>query len=344
MVNIILTKKQLKLISENYSNKSKQQLNENWIENTLMVAGFVPIIGELADIALICYYLYKGEKLYAALMLIALIPTVGDFIVKPIIKAFKGTKGSAAVMKGGESLAEYLAKNPEIAKKFSSLGKYVNEPAVQQTVQGITKVNSSLGARLKEGLRMLTGGGQAIKGMRAGGKEVIAGGSFKTGLKDYFKGERLSKYFARHGVLPETGIRRWWEGVLANRDRRTAFTKFITANNLLDYFGIPSLTTFEEKMANDAEFRDKVAQDPKTSEYIAQNYEQGDVPASMSTTPSKDEINNYIKQRGSGVGLSSILGRPSTTSALVSTATTSPKNDSILSVFSTIFGGTPKMA
>jgi hypothetical protein len=343
MVNIILTEKQLKLISENYSNKSKEQLNENWIENTLMVAGFVPIIGELADIALICYYLYKGEKLYAALMLIALIPTVGDFIVKPIIKAFKGTKESAAVMKGGESLAEYLAKNPEIAKKFNSLGKYVNEPAVQQTVQGITKVNSSLGARLKEGLRMLTGGGQAIKGMSAGGKEVIAGGSFKTGLKDYFKGERLSKYFARHGVLPETGIRRWWEGVLANRDRRTAFTKFITANNLLDYFGIPSLTTFEEKMANDAEFRDKVAQDPKTSEYIAQNYEQGDVPASMSTTPSKDEINNYLKQRSSGVGISSILGRPSS-SDTSSTATTSPKNDSILNIFSTLFGGTPKMS
>jgi hypothetical protein len=111
----------------------------------------------------------------------------------------------------------------------------------------------------------------------------------------------------------------------------------------LDYFGIPSLTTFEEKMANDAEFRDKVAQDPKTSEYIAQNYGQGDVPTSMSTTPSKDEINNYLKQRSSGVGISSILGRPSS-SDTSSTATTSPKNDSILNIFSTLFGGTPKMA
>ena len=57
----------------------------------------------------------------------------------------------------------------------------------------------------------------------------------------------------------------------------------------------------------------------------------------ITTDISKDEINNYIKQRGSGVGLSSILGRPSTTSALVSTATTSPKNDGILSALSTIF-------
>ena len=35
MVNIILTEKQLKLISENYSNKNKQQLNEDAIENAL---------------------------------------------------------------------------------------------------------------------------------------------------------------------------------------------------------------------------------------------------------------------------------------------------------------------
>ena len=343
MPSIILTEKQLKLISEKISNdnRDKQQLNENWIENSLMVAGFVPVIGELADIALICYYLYKGEKLYAALMLIALIPTVGDFIVKPIIKAFKGTKEGVAALKGGKSLGEYLAKNPEMAKKFSSLGKYVNEPAVQKTVEGITKVNSGLGRKLKQGLETLTGG-KAIQGLKAGGKEVIAGGSFKTGLKDYFKGERLSKYFARHGVLPEKGIKSWWQGVLANRDRRVAFTKFITANNLLDYFGVPSLTTFEEKMANDAEFRDKVAQDPKTSEYIAQNYEQGDT----STTPSKDEINNYIQQRGSGVGLSSIFGRPtsSPTPTAAATAKTSSQGDSILNVFSTIFGGTPKMA
>ena len=161
MADIIINKKQLNLIKE------QQVLNESLfsIENVLMAAGFIPVIGELADIALICYYIYKCEKLYAALMLIALIPTVGDFIVKPIIKVFRGTKSGTAVMKGGESLAEYLAKNPEIAKKFNSLGKYVNEPAVQQTVQGITKVNSSLGARLKEGLGMLAGGGQAMPPM-----------------------------------------------------------------------------------------------------------------------------------------------------------------------------------
>ena len=85
MGDIIVTKKQLALITE------RQQLNESLLsfENILMAIGFVPVIGEIADIALICYYLYKGEKLYAALMLIALIPTVGDIFIKPIIKLFR---------------------------------------------------------------------------------------------------------------------------------------------------------------------------------------------------------------------------------------------------------------
>lgn len=335
MADIILTERQLKLISENYldGEKGKTQLNESWIENTLMVAGFVPVIGELADIALICYYLYKGEKLYAALMLIALIPTVGDFIVKPIIKAFRGTKEGVAALKGGKSLAEYLAKNPEMAKKFSSLGKYVNEPAVQKTVQGIGKVNNSLGTRLKQGLDILTGGGSAIRGLKAGGKEVVAGGSFKTGLKDYFKGERLSKYFAKNGILPEKGIKSWWQNVLANRDRRVAFTKFITANNLLNYFGIPSLTTFQEKMSNDAEFRKKVAEDPKTSDYIAQNYEKNDAATSQQSPdlgPSKEKINQYIRDRNSGKTASSLLS---------SGGVNLSNKDGFSNIFTTLFGG-----
>ena len=258
--------------------ENKKQLNESIfsIENVLMTAGFVPVIGELADIALICYYLYKGEKLYAAIMLIALIPTVGDFIAKPIIKLFKGSReGMLAMKEGGPKLAEFLAKNPEIAAKFASLNKYVKSPAVEKTVEGISKINSSWANGLKNGLQQITGG-KAISGLKAGGKEVIAGGAFRTGLKDYYRGERLTKYFAKKGVLPETGIKRWWLNVGARQDRRNAFRKFIVANNLLAYFGIPSLTSFEERISNDPSFREKIANDQKTSDYIAQNSQSGD--------------------------------------------------------------------
>ena len=292
MGDIIVTKKQLALITE------RQQLNESLLsfENILMAIGFVPVIGEIADIALICYYLYKGEKLYAALMLIALIPSVGDFIAKPIIKLFKGSREGVLAMKnGGAQLTKYLAKNPEMATKFASLSKYVKSPAVEKTVQGISKVNSKLGSRLRSGLDEVSGGGSALSGMKSGAQEVIAGGRFNTGLKDYFRGERLSKYFAKHGVLPENGIKRWWLNIQARGDRRAAFRKFIAANNLLAYFGIPSLTTFEEKIANDAEFRKKLADDPKTSDYIAQNYDDSkpsDVSSNKLTQSSSQSTSN----------------------------------------------------
>jgi hypothetical protein len=272
MADIIITKKQLDLITES------QQLNESLLsfENILMLAGFIPVIGEVADIALICYYLYKGEKLYAAIMLIALIPTVGDFIAKPIIKLFKGSReGAVALKEGGVKLTEYLAKNPEAAAKFTSLSKYVKSPVVEKTVEGISSVSSGLGSSLKSGLSELSGVGGALGGLKSGAQEVIKGGKFGRGLKDYFQGERLTGYFAKHGVLPEKGIQKWWLNVQARGDRRNAFRKFISTNNLLAYFGIPSLTTFERKLSDDAEFRKKVANDPKMSDYIAQNYEGG---------------------------------------------------------------------
>jgi hypothetical protein len=234
-------------------------------------------------------------------MLIALIPTVGDFIAKPIIRLFKGSKEGAAAMKaGGKTLTDYMAKNPQMAKKFSSLGKYVNEPAVQKTVQSISKVSPSLGSKLSDGLNTLAGSSKAVLGIKAGSKEVISGGLFKTGLKDYFQGERLSKYFAKHGVLPEKGIKKWWLNVGARQDRRNAFRKFIGANNLLAYFGIPSLTTFERKMSEDEEFRKKVAEDPKTSDYIAQNYEKEDMVASQNNSSQQQTSqNNSNSSQGS---------------------------------------------
>lgn len=283
MADIIINKKQLSLIKE------QQVLNESLlsIENVLMAVGFVPVIGEVADIALICYYLYKGEKLYAALMLIALIPTVGDFIAKPIIKLFKGSReGSIAMKEGGVKLTEYLAKNPEAAAKFSSLSKYVKSPVVEKTVESISKINAGLGSKLQSGLSEISGG-SALAGIKAGGKEAIAGGAFKTGLKDYYQGQRLTKYFAKHGVLPEKGIQKWWLNVGANRDRRNSFRNFIATNNLLNYFGIPSLTTFERKMSDDAEFRKKIANDPKTSDYIAKNYNKNEENKTSSTNSDK---------------------------------------------------------
>lgn len=256
--------------------EERQVLNESLlsIENALMVAGFVPVIGEIADITLIILYLIRGQKLYAALMLIALVPTVGDIIVKPIIKGLQMTKNGSTILKSGAGLTEHLAKNPKMAEKFTNLSKYVNSPQITKTVEGISKVNKTWGQSLKSMLDKI--GGSAISGIKSGTKSVVAGKGFGKGLKDYYKGQRMDKYLSKYGVLPEKGISMWWQNVMARHDRKKSFRQFITSNNLLSYFGLPSLTKFEEKITNDSDFRKKIANDVKISDYIAQNSNEND--------------------------------------------------------------------
>ena len=67
-----------------------QDLDESFFENALMIAGFVPVIGEIADVILIIKFLREKRYIEAGLMLFALIPTVGDFLIKPLLKMGKG--------------------------------------------------------------------------------------------------------------------------------------------------------------------------------------------------------------------------------------------------------------
>lgn len=258
-----LTKKQ---ILEN----RKHQLNESLLswENVLMAAGFVPVIGEIADVALIIYYLVKGEKLYAALMLIALVPVVGDFTVKPLIKILQGM--GKGVLRNTDDLARVLAKNPKIAAEFQKAMKGLNHPGVTKTLDNLSSINTSWGAKLKGALADLGNLTTKLKPVAAL-KSAATATTFRSGLKGFYQGERLAKYVAKRGVMPSKFVKDWWIPFAARQDRRNSFRKFIMANNLLAAFGVPTLSSFEDKMANDEKFRDKVANDPTMSSYIAQN-------------------------------------------------------------------------
>jgi hypothetical protein len=278
-----LTKKQILELKEN----KDLYLNEGILdtENILLAAGFIPVIGEIADIISIIRYLMRGERLKAALMLVALIPTVGDIFVKPILFAFKGA--SKLLTKGGPELSEYIAKNPQLISKFKNLGQYVSDSRVTQTVSKITNVNKGWGSGLREGLDTLKNlsvkySGQVGGGLKAGAKSLAAGKSFAGGLKGYFQGQRLSKYFAKNGVLPSNALSRWWQNVLARKDRRLAFSKFLIGNNLLDKFGIPNINSLDNWM-EDEDNLNKLAEDPATSDFIAQNSSQQDFVGGQQT-------------------------------------------------------------
>jgi hypothetical protein len=78
-------------------------------------------------------------------------------------------------------------------------------------------------------------------------------------------------------------------------------------NNLLAVFGIPSLTTFEEKVMNDERFREKLANNPAMSEYIASNTPP-DVAAQVANKPAGSEGggNKAMDLMGGTIGLALI--------------------------------------
>ena len=264
-----LTKKQ---ILEN-----KELLKEDALENILMVAGFVPVIGEIADIILIIRYIMKKEYLFAGLMLIALIPTVGDFIAKPFIRFLRssGVAGKVA-LKGSDEMVEFLAKNPKMQAQYAKMGQYFTNPAISKTISQVEKV-PGMGSKWANGMRQsiaehtsVLSRLKPVQMTKAIGKEVAAGGKLSTGFKTFFRDQALAKYVAKRGMEPQNWLSKWWYVVRRGRkDRRDMVKYFVIANGLLNTFGLPNFGAFEDKMANDAEFREKLANDPQFSKMVS---------------------------------------------------------------------------
>lgn len=280
--------------------EERRLINESLfsLENVLMAAGFVPVIGELADIALILYYLKKGEKLYAALMLIALIPTFGDILVKPFIKSLQGV--SKIALKNTDNLVNVLNKSPKLTSTLQKVVQKTNNPSVTKTIDQISKVNTSWGSKIKEGLSALTNSLSKVKpiaAIKSGVNSATTGGKFSKGLKDFYRGERLSKYIAKRGMEPSNFIQKWWLNFGARQDRRNSFRNFIISNNILEIFGLPNIGSFENKLQNDENFRDKVADNPQMSEFIAQNSSDTDF------NPKKETSSNPLSSFGGIISL-----------------------------------------
>ena len=257
--------------------ENRELLKEDTIENVLMVAGFVPIVGEIADIILIIRYILKKEYLFAGLMLIALIPTVGDFIAKPFIKLLRasGSAGKVA-LKSSDDMAKFLVNNPKLQSQYVKVGEHLSSPVIGKTINQVEKL-PGVGTKWADGMRKSISEHSSVisklKPVRMSktiGKEGATGGKLSTGFKTFFRDEALSKYVAKKGMEPKTWLSNWWNVVRKGRkDRRNMVKYFIISNNLLKIFGLPSFAAFEEKMDNDPEFRERIANDPKFSGMVS---------------------------------------------------------------------------
>lgn len=294
--------------------ESKQVLNEDFIENALMIGGFIPVIGEVFDIILIIRYIYKKEYLYAGLMLIALIPTVGDFIAKPIIRLLKGYGAAGKVaLKSADDMVRFAKTNPQFAKEYVKLGQHLGNPLVNKTIKQLdnipvvgSKAANGLSKSIAEHKTAIQKIGETIsktKPVQMGktiGKEISAGKSFSSGYKKFFQDEKLAQYVTKRGHEPKTWLSNWWNVVMpARKGRRNMVKYFVMSNNLLDMFGLPSFEAFSTKFQNDEKFREQLANDPRFSQLVNQT-----------TTPQElSQIENMMSQSApdAGSGQTSVL-------------------------------------
>lgn len=289
-----LTKKQ---ILEN-----RQVLKEDTLENILMVAGFVPVIGEIADIILIIRYIYKKEYIYAALMLVALIPTVGDFIVKPFIRVLKGAGiAGKTALRSSDDLAKYLMQNPSAKEQFLKMSKHFDDAGVKQTINSIGGINKGWAQKMTDGLGSLKSTASKLRPVQltqrigkeiatqpsAGYLKMLAGkGPVATGLKSFFREEKLAQYVAKKGMEPSNWLSKWWNITrTARQSRRDMFRSVVALSGVAKMFGLPNLSMNQlDEMMKDEKFRDALANDPQVSQYIAQNTSQDDINNIEGTT------------------------------------------------------------
>ena len=288
------------------NSNEKQLLKEDWIENSLMVAGFVPVIGEVADIVLIIMYCYRKQWLYAGLMLIALIPTVGDFIAKPLIRIFKSPAAKGA-LKGTDEMVTFLKANPKIAEQYSKIGKHLDSKSVEKLINQVGNVSPTFARQMKVSLSehksVLAKLLQRPKGIA---NAIADTGKIGGGLTKFFREEKLAEYIAKKGYAPKTWLSKWVQITYkGSRAKRQYIRNFITANNLLAFLGIPSLSTLE-RMMDDPNELEKLSHNKKFSDMVNSNTSESDLAKIEGT---EDEGDNSMLNSPMSVGMLKLFAK-----------------------------------
>lgn len=285
--------------------KSKKLIKEDALETGLMIAGFIPVIGEIADIILIARYISKGEYIYAGLMLIALIPTIGDFIAKPLIKLLKSSK---VALRGGDDLVKFLSSNPKALEQYKKLGSHLDNPQIAKLITQVEKT-PVVGTKIANGMKKSIAEHKSVLQKISGTQGVKSTGVLsKTPYRDFFEKRALSKYMKEKGITtpPSNVVSYWWNiSRTAKKDRRNFMKKVIGTSNLLDMFGLPSFEAFQNKIETDEEFKEKLANTPEFANVMSQTMSTEEIKNSMGTNQSSGT--NKDSSFGIG-GFAALLG------------------------------------
>lgn len=126
MSNIIITERQLALITKEQVLKENQDINESeWYNTVGDIAGIFDPTG-IVDVVNGVSYFAQGDVLFGILSIISAVPYAGDIVAKPVVGALK--IGSAATKE--LKVAMNLAKAGKTVEASVSLAKLAKEPGV----------------------------------------------------------------------------------------------------------------------------------------------------------------------------------------------------------------------
>lgn len=219
------------------------KLNEDvgkWIENGLLIGGFIPVIGEVADLILISKFFYEKRWIEAGLTIFALLPTVGDTIVKPILFLGKG------VLKTPGSFLKLLNTNSKAKGLFLNLRKYINHPKLNSLIAQITKKNKNLGMGFQKAKDTIVGLINKLSGGAKNGRlnSVISPGKL---LKRSYQAAAIKRFRKRFGnTPPKNALMKWYQfNYKAGLQRRRDLSRLLLANNFFTSLGIRNFLDLE---------------------------------------------------------------------------------------------------
>lgn len=269
-------------------------LTEDTVENVLMAVGFVPVIGSLADAILLIRYAIKGELLFAALMLICLVPAVGDWVAKPLIK---GLKNVMPMLKVPGKLYGHLMKNKKIADLYTKAMGHVNSPTIDKFLKQIGKFSGRIEKNLRKAIdehKLVYN--KLIQSNKVGQRyKSIYGKSVPSVTKT------VKRALLKNRIKDKNALVKYWYTWRQNRIFRNYIIKAVLAGKLV-HLGLKKITDVDsavndprmtEKLLNDQEFSNVMydAEQMGNQEYNNSAPNTGDIP-----NMDDDSMINFIKK------------------------------------------------
>jgi len=263
----------------------KENIEEIGTETMLMGLGFIPVIGEVFDTILIIKYFKEKRWIEGFLMIISLVPVVGDSIVKPflfMLRKFGGAKSAAR-------FTQFLATNPKAAELYRKMGSSLNSPKVTKYIEQISKKHPNIANQMKAA--------QAFHLSEVGKIGTVLKTGVGRTVKQGFQNRSLNKFIAKTGHSPSTWLSNWWNVVYKGKiARNVAMKKTILASNLLGALGVPNFESLENFLST----KEGAEKAMNTPEFVNM-YNQ-------STTPQDEQMIQQQSSGKSGGGMFSNLG------------------------------------